>query len=395
MIPTDVDVLQESTFDVDPPRRSLFQKIKDFTSDLSRRADPSNVFQGEAEAYALDSLPLEERALLLQKSRQQQTDPVYRAAEVLRAGQDFALGGLAGMATAGGTAALLPRTRMYNALTEGIALRNDQLLGKYLSGMADSDAAALAVRDTFSRALANKGVAVPKAGRFFSQVGNEAVNTADIQRLIKGPGQAVFGNADASRRAILDALTQTRLELKGRGDVGAIADRLNFRFNKTPFPRLSVNEVVRAVRTPGAAIDLADAAVPKIMSTLSPSYLLKNFNFGPTSPLNILNPAAVVGLAAGGIIGGAALLRHANRQHKARRTKDDLQALRNEIQSFDDAQVRAAVNNRLRGLVSREELRDKTLMLARLEKQLNAPRMYTDAMRGLPYNAGPLGVYTA
>jgi hypothetical protein len=88
-------------------------------------------------------------------------------------------------------------------------------------------------------------------------------------------------------------------------------------------------------------------------------------------------------------------MKHRRRQEKAQRTKDDLQALENEIQSFDDAQVDAAVNNRLRGLVSREELRDKTLMLARLEKQLNAPRAYTDVMRGLPYDASLADIYRA
>jgi hypothetical protein len=392
MIPTDVDVLQESTFDVDPPRRSLFQKIKDFTSDLSRRADPSNVFQGEAEAYALDSLPLADRALLLQHSRQQQTDPVYRAAEVLRSAQDFGMGAAAGSAAALGTTALLPRTRMYKALTEGIADRNDQLLGKYLSGMSDNAAAGAAVRDVFGREMASRGAPIPRAGNFFNQIGNEAANVSDIQRLIKGPGQAAYGNADMARRSIFDALSKTRAELKGVDGVDDIARRLNFRLRGTPATTgLSVKNIVEIARTPGAAVDLIDSAVPKLVAALRPGSLVKTLpgTFGVVSPL------LLAGLVSGGAIGGAALMKHRRRQEKAQRTKDDLQALENEIQSFDDAQVGAAVNNRLRGLVSREELRDKTLMLARLEKQLNAPRAYTDAMRGLPYDASLADIYRA
>jgi hypothetical protein len=392
MIPTDVDVLQESTFDVDPPRRSLFQKIKDFTSDLSRRADPSNVFQGEAASYALDSLPLAERALLLQQSRMQQTDPVYRAAEVLRSAQDFGMGAAAGGAAALGTTALLPRTRMYNALTEGIAARNDQLLGKYLSGMADSDAASYAVKDIFGREMAAKGVAIPKAGNFFNQMGNEAANVSDIQRLVKGPGQAAYGNADLARQNIFSALSKTHADLRGRGAVDDIAKRLNFRLRGTPATTgLSVKNIVEIARTPGAAVDLIDSAVPKLVAALKPGSLVKPLpgTFGVVSPL------LLAGLMSGGAIGGAALMKHRRRQEKAQRTKDDLQALENEIQSFDDAQVDAAVNNRLRGLVSREELRDKTLMLARLEKQLNAPRAYTDVMRGLPYDASLADIYRA
>lgn len=392
MIPTDVDVLQESTFDVDPPRRSLFQKIKDFTSDLSRRADPSNVFQGEAASYALDSLPLAERALLLQQSRQQQMDPVYRAAEVLRSAQDFGMGAAAGGAAALGTTALLPRTRMYNALTEGIASRNDQLMGRYLSGMADSDVAGLAVRDFFGKEMAARGAAIPRAGNFFNQIGNEAATTSDIQRLVKGPAQAAYGNADMARRSVFDALSKTRAEFRGRGDVDGIAKRLSFRLNGAPAARgLSARNIVEIATTPGAAVDMIDAAVPKLISALKPGSIVKPL----PGTLGAISPLLLAGLVSGGVIGGAALMKHRKRQEKARRTKDDLQALENELQSFDDAQVDAAVNNRLRGLVSREELRDKTLMLARLEKQLNAPRSYTDVMRGLPYNASLADVYRA
>jgi hypothetical protein len=392
MIPTDVDVLQDSTFNVDPPRRSLFQKIKDFTSDLSRRANPSNVFQGEAEAYALNSLPLEDRALLLQQSRQQQMDPVYQASEVLRAAQDFGMGAAAGSAAAYGTTALLPRTRMYKALTEGIASRNDQLLGKYLSGMADSDAAGVAVKDIFNRELAAKGITLPKAGNFFTRIGDEASNVSDIQRLIKGPGVAAYGNADLARKSILGAVSKTRAELRGRGNVDAIANRLNFRLNAgPPTTGLSARNIVDIVKTPGVAVDMIDAAVPKFVNALKPGSLVQPI----PGTAGIVSPLLLAGLLSGGIIGGAALMRHRKRQEKAQRTKDDLQALANEIQSFDDAQVDAAVSNRLRGLVSREELRDKTLMLARLEKQLNAPRLYTDAMRGLPADASLFDIYNA
>lgn len=210
--------------------------------------------------------------------------------------------------------------------------------------------------------------------------------------MIKGPGVAAYGNADLARKSILGAVSKTRAELRGRGNVDAIANRLNFRLNAgPPTIGLSARNIVDIVKTPGVAVDMIDAAVPKFVNALKPGSLVQPI----PGTAGIVSPLLLAGLLSGGIIGGAALMRHRKRQEKAQRTKDDLQALANEIQSFDDAQVDAAVSNRLRGLVSREELRDKTLMLARLEKQLNAPRLYTDAMRGLPADASLFDIYNA
>lgn len=376
----------------DQPERSnasWVEGIRGVIRDLKRRSDPAEVLRGEAAAYALNSLPLSERAQLLQESRAAQTDPLYQGRQAVsipvQAGKAFA----AGIAASALMSALLPKTKLYNALEEGGRARNDALLAKYVATLAPTPDAAARVNPLLAGNLRAQGMDASNVGKTFAgnrrsgffadRPGNVSALKSDVERLAKGPGVAAFGDSDTGRRALLRALQETEKAVGGSPAADPLRQRLKYRLLGEGAPAASVSDPLKFLSTPGAFVDLLDAKGPPLLRDINPSMMnspaINSFPSLAKKPglrmLSVLPPSVLVGLLAGGVAGGTMIPKYLKQRRRAQETHSDPDALYDELSAFDSAQAEAAVESRLKGMLRSNAITDEKRMLAMMESSLN------------------------